>query len=90
MWKRCYSATSVKPESLDVTSSQKWNYIRKDFELIEASGEEGHEIPEHWTFLENKVLKEDWETYTQVIDHGEALNDVYAALTELAEMIVEG
>lgn len=53
--------------------------------LVEAT----EEVPEHWAWMENKVSKEDWETYTAVLEHTNALDDVYAALTELAELIVE-
>ena len=85
MWRRVENGSSTKPAKIDTVSSKKWNYIRKDFELIEAT----EEIPEHWAWMENKVSKEDWETYTAVLEHTDALGDVYAALTELAEMIVE-
>ena len=84
MWKKVENGDSIKPESLDVTSSRKWNYVRKNFELIEATDD----YPEHWEWMEIKVLKDDWETYKEVMDHSEALDDVYAALTELAEMVV--
>jgi len=83
MWKKVYSATSERPDALDTTSSKKWNYVRKDFVLIEAT----EENPAHWEFMEKKVLKEDWETFMSVADHDEALDDVYDALAELAEMI---
>ena len=85
MWITAENGSSVKPEALDTASSKKYNYIRKDFVLIEAT----EETPEHWRWQEKKVLKEDWETYTQVMSHDEALDDVYAALTELAGMIEE-
>lgn len=83
MWKRCENGSSVKPAALDTTSSKKWNFVRKDFELVAAT----EEIPEHWAWLENKVSKEDWEVYSNVAEHSEALDDVYAALTELAGLI---
>ena len=86
MWRKSENGNSTKPAALDTTSSRKWNYVRKDFILIEST----EEIPEHWEWMDQKVLKEDWETYTKVIDHGDALEDVYAALTELAEIIEEG
>lgn len=85
MWKHSENGNSTKPEALDTATSKKWNYIRKDFELVPAE----EDRPEHWQWLEKKVLKKDWETYMQVADHGEALEDVYAALTELAEIITE-
>jgi len=84
MWKKVENGDSVKPESLDTTSSRRWNYVRKNFELIEATDD----YPEHWEWMEIKVLKDDWETYKEVMDHSDALDDVYAALTELAEMVV--
>ncbi len=83
MWKKVYSATSERPDALDTTSSKKWNYVRKDFVLIEAT----EDYPEHWEFLEMKVLKSDWETFSSVMEHKDALDDVYDALAELAELI---
>lgn len=86
MWYKNGNGDSIKPQALDTTSSKLYNYIRKDFNLIPAT----EEIPEHWEWMENKVEKKDWETYMQVADHTVALDDVYAALTELAELIEEG
>ena len=88
MWYRVENDNDVQPNGLDVTSSQIYNYIRKDFEFIPAQEEEeGSVITAHWSFLENKILKQDWETYMQISEHETALDDVYAALTELAELI---
>ena len=84
MWRTAENGSSVKPAELDTTSSNVWNYIRKDFVLVPADDER----PEHWQWLENKISKEDWETYQNVMEHGQALDDVYDALTELAEIIV--
>lgn len=86
MWYRNSNSDNNKPSALDTTSSKIYNYIRKDYNLIQAD----EEVPEHWEWMENKVEKKDWETYMQVADHAEALDDVYAALTELAEMIEVG
>ena len=47
------------------------------------------EKPEHWEYDKAKILKDDWETYEKVQEHNTALDAVYAALTELAEMILE-
>ena len=55
-------------------------YIRKDFQLVPGDGE----IPEHWEWMETKIPKDAMVIYQE---HGEALDDVYAALTELAEII---
>ena len=86
MWQKAENGNTTKPAALDTTSSKRWNYVRKDFELIEAT----EEVPAHWRWMEKKVLKEDWGAFMQVAEHSEALEDVYAALTELAEIIEEG
>ena len=61
-------------------------YVRRNIEHIP----ETDDVPAHYKWFEQKIPKKDWETYRMVLEHGDALDDVYAALTELAEMIVEG
>lgn len=85
MWKRSENGTTEKPAALEIDTSKRWNYVRRNFVLVEAA----EDRPAHWEWEEKKVLKEDWETYMQVADHSDALEDVYAALTELAEIITE-
>ena len=89
-WYRTENGDSVKPSAIDRESSKVYVYVRKNFEAVPASGEGEQIIPAHWSWMETRVPKEDWEIYEKVINHGEALDDVYAALTELAEMILEG
>ena len=83
-WYLVANGEAVKPEALDTVNSAKYNYVRKEFRLVAAT----EEYPEHWEWLETKIRKEDWELFTRLMDHDEALDDVYAALTELAEMII--
>ena len=85
MWYVNSNSDDIKPSALDTTSSQKWNYIRKAFEEVPAS----EDIPAHWQWKEIKIRKEDWMIYEQVMNHETALDDVFAALVELAE-IIEG
>ena len=59
-------------------------FVRRNFVLVAAE----EERPEHWTWEEQKILKTDWAVYEQVLEHGEALDDVYDALAELAELII--
>ena len=87
MWYKCQNGIDVKPAALDRTSSQNYVYVRKDFEAVPASGEGNLFIPAHWEWMEMKIPKKDWDVYQQVMEHGEALDDVYAALTELADLI---
>ena len=84
MWYRCENGSDVKPGVLDTESSRKYVYVRRNFVLIEAE----EERPAHWVWEEQKILRDDWAVYEKVLEHGEALDDVYEALTELAELII--
>lgn len=83
MWYKSENGSIDKPESIDSDSSKVFVYIRKNFNEIAAT----EDVSAHWEWMEQKIRKEDWETYQEVMDHGVALDDVYAALTELAEII---
>ena len=82
MWRHT-EGSGVMPQALDTTSSKKYVYVRKNLVLVEAT----EEIGAHYEWDEKKIPKEDWAVYEQVIEHESALDDVYAALTELAELI---
>ena len=88
MWYEVENCSMTKPADIDKVSSGQYVYVRKNFEEVPESGEGEQVISAHWKWMEIKIPKADWELYEQVIGHGEALDDVYAALTELAEMIV--
>ena len=85
MWNRSENSTSEKPLALDRKSSREYVYVRKDFVFVEST----EERPAHWTYLEARIPMKDWELFVELMDHADALDDVYAALTELAELIVE-
>ena len=82
MWNHI-DGSGVRPQELDTTSSKKFVYVRKNIVLVEETEERGA----HYEWDEAKIAKEDWEVYEQVLAHDTALDDVYAALTELAELI---
>lgn len=84
MWYKSENGSLDRPQEIDSTSSAVYVYVRKDITEIPAE----EDRPAHYEWMETKIRKEDWEVYEQVLGHGEALDDVYAALTELAEMIV--
>lgn len=84
MWYRCEGCDC--PGSLDTTSSNRYNYVRRNFEQLPAT----EELPERWTWEEQKIEKKDWETYRTVMAHDTTLEDVQSALIELAEIITEG
>lgn len=84
MWKHNENGSDTKPSDIDQISSKVYVFIRKDFELIPSDGEDR---PAHWCWMEQKIKKSDWELYEKLLNHDIALDDVYAALTELAEII---
>lgn len=90
MWYMNENSSLDKPAALDMKSSKMYVYVRKDFEEVAERAIGRAVIPAHWRWKETKIRKEDWTVYEQVLSHDAALDDVYAALTELAGMIVEG
>ena len=88
-WRKVENSDSIKPSSIDMESSKVYVYMRKDFELIPAITEEGHERPEHWEYMEKRILKEDLEYYQLLTDHTNTISDIEDALIELAEIITE-
>lgn len=88
MWYRCENRCLDRPLTLDDRSSKKYVYLRKDILLVNAVFDKDMYIPAHYEWLEQKIPKSDWDFYQKTIGYDEALNDVYAALTEIAEMIV--
>ena len=82
MWHDSYS--TEKLDEVDTTSSRDWVYLRKNFEYIEGSDD----TDGYWHYLEKIISKENWELYQLIKNHDLALDDIYDALAELAEMIV--
>ena len=85
MWYTSQNGSLDQPSAIDTTSSRKYVYIRKNFEVVAAT----EDIPAHYQWQEMKIPKADMGIYEKTVNHDEALDDVYAALTELAEIITE-
>ena len=85
MWYEAENGENIRPADVDETSSRAYVYVRKNFELIP----ETEEFPAHYRWEETKIPKEMWEISKSVFEHTVALNDVYDALAELAEIITE-
>lgn len=63
LWYQASNSSSVKPDEVDQTSSPTCVYVRKDFELVPASGEGEQITPEHWTYKEMKMSPEEFDLY---------------------------
>lgn len=84
-----YSESAVKPGELDVTSSKKYNYIRKDIEEFEKEGEVSGEIIPWWRWFEQKIPKADWEVYKVAMQNTSDISDNADAIVELAGLIAD-
>lgn len=91
MWYHVENSGYARPADVDDVTSQGHVYVRRNITFFEEV-KDGEEIisPAHYEWEEMKIPRAMWDVCRQVLGHNEALDDVYAALTELAEMIVEG
>lgn len=88
MWYKNENSDLTRPSSIDMTSSQVYVYVRKNIELVPETVNGDEIISAHYKWDEIKIPKEVWEIAKETFEHNEALDDVYEALAELAEMIV--
>ncbi len=90
MWYEVENGNLARPSDVDTTSSRAYVFVRRNITLVEEV-RDGQEIitPQHYRWEEMKIPREMWEVCEKVMGHDSALDDVYEALTELAEMIVE-
>ena len=87
MWYEASNGNLARPGEVDTVSSRTHVYVRRNIVLVpEVIGDEP--IPAHYQWEEMKIPREMWEVCEKVFGHDSALDDVYSALVELAEMIV--
>ena len=91
MWYKVENGSADRPAEVDSASSRAYVFVRRNITFVEEA-RDGEEVltPAHYCWEELKIPREMWEVCEKVLGHDTALDDVYAALTELAEMIVEG
>lgn len=91
MWYEVENGNASRPTDVDTSSSRAYVFVRRNITFVEEAND-GDEIagPVHYRWEEMKIPREMWEVCAKVLGHDTALDDVYAALTELAEMIVGG
>ena len=90
MWHNVSNGVDVRPADIDETSSKVYIYVRRNIRRVEASGDGEEAAGAHYEWEELKIPREMWEVARLTFAHDGALDDVYAALTEIAEMIVGG
>lgn len=89
MWRLAQNSNEVKPDEIDKTSSPNVVYIRKDFEELERTDEEGNVVGTYWQYQENAIPKKDWELYEMLVSSDGKITDVELALCDVYEMITK-
>ena len=88
MWYESENGEAIRPSEIDATSSRVYVYLRRNITLVpEETGDDPR--PAHYRWEETKIPRDTWVIMQKAISHDEALDDVYAALTEVAEMVDE-
>lgn len=82
-WRKAENSDSVKPAIIDKVSSRKYVFIRKDFEEVPTLDESGEQVGTHWEYYEKRILKEDWETYEQVMENTNDIATLEDAICDL-------
>ena len=101
-WYKAESAEEEQPLDIDNTSSEEYVYVRKDFKHVEVEPMHDEEdVTYKWVYMEQKVSKDDWNTYVSIINAQKAItvsdgglmdianivSDHDGAITELAEIV---
>lgn len=74
--------STIRPETLDTTSSRKYNYVRKDITEEVVPQEEGDPIT-MYNYKELMVPKEDWDIFTSTIANDSRITDIEDVITEI-------
>lgn len=89
MWYESSNDNNVKPEAVDMESSRKWAYVRKNFRMVEEAESDGRTIPAHWEWLEMKLPKEALAIYTQGVENAGNVDVLTEAILEMSEIIYQ-
>ena len=85
MWFSVANGEGVRPADVDTTSSKAYVYIRRNIVLVDGTDD----APAHYRWEECRIPRDAMAIWQKAMEQDAALDDVYAALTELAEMILE-
>jgi hypothetical protein len=88
MWYENMNANEVKPENIDMTSSQRWAYIRKDFVLVEQEQDDEHKYAsKYWKWHEIKIPKEALAIWQDSVKNAEDVKTITECILEISEII---
>lgn len=78
------SESGVRPQEVDTESSKRYVYVRKDIKELERETEEGKET--YFSYLEQKIAREDWEVYQKASEANESAEQNRADIAYVAIM----
>ena len=73
MWYKQQSV-GIKPKDLEMNISQFYNYVRKNIVETEQVYEPTGETMKFCDYLEAKVLKEDWDLFTEIMNNTDKID----------------
>lgn len=89
MYEWIMSNSTVEPLLLDITSSQVYNYIRKD--VVKSTTDVDGETVVSYTYLEKKIPKSEWNYYMSLAKLEESTTnnivDLENAICELTKLL---
>jgi hypothetical protein len=91
-WYKSETGNEEQPVALDNTSSNEYVYVRRNFERVEVENQNTEEDPDaeptyKWVYEEQKVSKEDWNTYESIIQNENNIKVNDGGLLDLADII---
>lgn len=64
----------VRPKDLETNMSKFYNYVRKNIVESEEVYTPTGEVMKFYDYLEAKILKEDWDLFTEIMNNTDKIN----------------
>ena len=88
MWYK-QQTVGIRPKDLETTISKFYNYVRKDIVETEQVYEPTGETMKFYDYLEAKVLKEDWDLFTEIMNNTDKIDTNASDISDTMEGLTE-
>ena len=88
MWYK-QQTVGIRPKDLETTISKFYNYVRKDIVETEQVYEPTGETMKVYDYLEAKVLKEDWDLFTEIMNNTDKIDANSSDISDTMEGLTE-
>ena len=88
MWYK-QQTVGIRPKDLETTISKFYNYVRKDIVETEQVYEPTGETMKFYNYLETKVLKEDWDLFTEIMNNTDKIDINSSDISDTMEGLTE-